>query len=205
MKKLLAVLLAMIMAVSVISCGVTTNDETDFTEVDEIVYVVDVASVNVRKSPSKDGEIAGHLKEGDSVKRIGIGKDWSKVIFNDEECYIASNCLSTTKPVEIGDIEFEDVDEIVYVREGQTIQIRSTPDTASSTNVLGSESQGFSAKRTGVYWDGGEDDEIPTGWSRIEYTDKDGETHTAYTRSWYWTTEKVDPPAETGGETTKAE
>lgn len=89
-------------------------------------------------------------------------------------------------------IVFEKVDETVYVREGYTIKIRSTPDLTTEENVIYEADAGFSAKRTGVFADGGENEGIATGWSRVVFIDENGEEQEGYTRSWYWTTEKPE-------------
>ena len=195
MKKILAVVLSLLMMVSLCACAVT--EEPEFTEVNETVYVVGVTSVFIRKGPSTDSEKVGSLKEGESITRIGIGDEWSKVLYNDQECYIASNCLSTTKPTVGDDLEFIAVDETIYVKAGETIKIRSTPDTNTETNVVATANEGDSVRRIGYLVDGTDDNGDPVGWSKVEYTDKDGNKQIGYTRSWYWTTEQPDIPADT--------
>lgn len=64
--------------------------------VDEIVYAGH--DVNIRSHPSTAAKLVGKLKEGESIQRIGIGSNnWSRVLYNGEECYIFSEYLSTDK------------------------------------------------------------------------------------------------------------
>lgn len=71
-----------------------------FTPVDETVYAT--TSVNIRKYPDKNSEKLGCLGFSKEIKRVAIGDNgWSRVLYNNEECYINSNYLSKEKPVEI--------------------------------------------------------------------------------------------------------
>lgn len=69
-----------------------------YSDVNETVYAK--STVNIRTGPSTDYDKVGQLKEGDAVTRVGIGDNgWSKVLYNEQELYIHSDYLSTTKPV----------------------------------------------------------------------------------------------------------
>lgn len=70
-----------------------------FTAVDETVYVTG-SSVNLRKSPGPDGEVLAALQKGASLKRTGYSESWSKVVYENKECYISSQYLSKDKPAE---------------------------------------------------------------------------------------------------------
>lgn len=70
--------------------------EINFTDVEETVYTT--SNVNMRLLPSKDSESLGILNKNTEIKRIGLSEDWSKVIYNDADCYIASEYLTTEEP-----------------------------------------------------------------------------------------------------------
>lgn len=77
----------------------TTVPETtapEFDEVEETVYATD--NVNIRKAASKESESLGQLREGKSVTRTGVGTEWSRVEYEGQICYIASEYLTTEKP-----------------------------------------------------------------------------------------------------------
>lgn len=67
-----------------------------FAETNETVYATD--TVNVRMGPGTDAEIAGKLRTGQSVLRTGYQEQWSRVIYEDTICYIASEYLTTEEP-----------------------------------------------------------------------------------------------------------
>ena len=68
-----------------------------FSSVNQTVYATSEA--NVRSSYSTSSSIIGSLKQGDSVKRTGIGSNgWSKVTYNGQTAYVSTDLLTTTKP-----------------------------------------------------------------------------------------------------------
>lgn len=71
--------------------------EIDNIEVNGEVKVYAMMDVNIRKNASTDSEVLGVLKEGDSITKIGEVGTWTKVLYNGEEAYIASSCLSLVK------------------------------------------------------------------------------------------------------------
>lgn len=73
------------------------ENEIYYTEVEEVVYAT--ATVNIRSMPSTDSEIVDKLYRNKSITRIGISEEWSKVIYNDTECFIAAEYLTTEEPV----------------------------------------------------------------------------------------------------------
>ena len=67
-----------------------------FSSVNQTVYATSEA--NVRSSYSTSSSIIGSLKQGDSVKRTGIGSNgWSKVTYNGQTAYVSTDLLTTTK------------------------------------------------------------------------------------------------------------
>ena len=72
-----------------------------FDAVDEIVYAIN--DVNIRGFYTIESEKKGLLSHGQSIRRVGIGKEeadgWSKVLLDDgSAAYIKSDYLSTSKP-----------------------------------------------------------------------------------------------------------
>ncbi len=78
----------------------TISEEPEFTTTNETVYAT--GTVNVRESYSQSSNRLGQLKQGDSIKRIGISTTigWSKVEYNGKVAYIISSSLTTTRPQE---------------------------------------------------------------------------------------------------------
>ncbi len=80
--------------------GTTQAEETTaapaFTEVDETVYATD--TVNIRKEADTGAEALGKLRTGQSVKRTGYSEEWSRVEYEGQLCFIASEYLSTEEP-----------------------------------------------------------------------------------------------------------
>lgn len=68
-----------------------------FAAADETVYVTG-DSVNVRASCDLSGDVIATLSRGASVKRTGYSEEWSRVIYQEKECYIASRYLSAEAP-----------------------------------------------------------------------------------------------------------
>lgn len=69
-----------------------TVDEDGFTIVKQTVKTTDY--VNVRLSPSTDGDIYQQLANDVEVERIGYNEEWSKVIIDGNTCYIFSENLT---------------------------------------------------------------------------------------------------------------
>ena len=73
------------------------TEEVLFKNVEETVYAT--TAVNVRTGPGTEFERVGLLKEGDSVKRTGIGGNgWSRVVYNGEVAYVIGDYLTTKAP-----------------------------------------------------------------------------------------------------------
>ncbi len=68
-----------------------------FTDTDETVYATE--TVRVRKEASTDSEEIGKLRAGQSVKRTGCSESWSRVVYEEQVCYVASEYLTTEEPV----------------------------------------------------------------------------------------------------------
>lgn len=66
-------------------------------ERDETVYSV-ATELNVRSAPHTGAEVIGVLDKGDSLQRTGFTEDWSRVIYEGQECFVASRYLSVEEP-----------------------------------------------------------------------------------------------------------
>lgn len=77
--------------------AVTTETAPAFTAVDEIVYVTG-NQVNVRKKPGASGEIIAALNKGTELKRTGYSDSWSRVMYQEQECFISSAYVSKDQP-----------------------------------------------------------------------------------------------------------
>ena len=74
-----------------------TTAAPEFAAVDETVYIIG-NDVNVRSSCSTSSDVVATLNRGASVKRTGYSEEWSRVVYQEKECYIASEYLSAEAP-----------------------------------------------------------------------------------------------------------
>lgn len=90
----------MIMPASQVSANQT--DRTKETapameERSEIVYV-NASSLNIRTEPGSDSQIIGRAGRGSELKRTGYSQSWSRVEYQGQVCYAASQYLTTSQP-----------------------------------------------------------------------------------------------------------
>lgn len=64
---------------------------------DETVYV-NATDLNVRKAPRPGAEVVTRLNTGAELRRTGYNGEWSRVVYQGQECYVASRFLTTEKP-----------------------------------------------------------------------------------------------------------
>lgn len=158
-------------------------EEIVFENCDEAVYVVNTEfGLKLRTSTSFDGEanVADIVDPGTELRRIGVHKDWSKVVFENKEYFTSTKYLSTEKPSESdeeidGKYVFEDVDEIVIVNTGYEdgqVNIYSKPSKNAPITDMALPTEGTELKRTGIAYDT-EDDPEGLGWSRVIYNEKE--------------------------------
>lgn len=133
------------------------TDEVDV--VDDTVYVTG-SGVNLRTGPGTTFEVIGSLARGTELKRTGTTNGWSRVLYNDETCYISSALISNEKPeiTEDSAPEDEETSTVVVIAKAN---IRTGPGTGyKSLGVLdvGTEltCTGTSGKWTIVSYNGGE-------------------------------------------------
>jgi len=131
-----------------------TTDEMVFRPVDESMYVKGT-SLNVRASYSTDNEILANLESGAKVHRTGIGDEWSRIVFGDDQTgYVASKFLTKTKPGSASssaDAAFDGSGEAAANASGSTIvdlarEALGTPYVYGSESLKGMDCSGL------VYW-----------------------------------------------------
>lgn len=83
-------------AVSESAVPETTPEETEppivFTDVEETVYAAE--RLNIRLEPSTDAEILRTMNIGEETVRTGVSEEWSRILCNGEEYFVASAYLS---------------------------------------------------------------------------------------------------------------
>lgn len=77
--------------------GFTTETAPEVVAVDETVYVTG-DYVNLRSNRSAASEAVAQVNKGDTLHRVGYSETWSKVIYQEKECYISSQYVSLSKP-----------------------------------------------------------------------------------------------------------
>lgn len=82
---------------SIHQTDVTAETAPAFASVDETVYVTG-DQVNLRKSPSVSADVVKTLNKGTELKRSGISESWSRVKYENQDCYISSKYISKDKP-----------------------------------------------------------------------------------------------------------
>lgn len=150
-----------------------------FEAVEEDVTAKDAAIIRIQPNTEGIVTVAGQLRNGQFLKRVGINKEtgWSKVIFDGKECYAISYLLTTdkeykTKAPENPDnriltsdgyiVLFRDCDDVVTVATQQSVNLRTEPSTAQGGSTVSAQLKGgLTARRTGV--------SIDAGWSRVEF------------------------------------
>ena len=74
----------------------TTNKEVDVSEYGEFeVYEIKTAGdpLRIRKEPNTDSEVLGTFESGTQVEVFEIKDGWAKIIYNNEEAYLAENFI----------------------------------------------------------------------------------------------------------------
>ena len=82
---------------SAVNAALTTETAPAMQDRDEMAYVT-ADQVNVRTEARPGSEVITKLNRGTQIRRIGYSDSWSKVLYNNQECYISSQYLSDDKP-----------------------------------------------------------------------------------------------------------
>lgn len=166
-----------------------------FKDVNETVYAI--TTVNIRAGSNVNDALLATYHKGDSILRTGIGDNgWSRVWYNNQDAYMWSEYISTTKPVEEKPVEEKPVEEKpvevkpVYEKVNQTVyattdvNVRTGPST--SYDIYKTLSKGDSVTRVGIG---------DNGWSKISLNNKE-----YFVKSSYLSTnkpkEEPKPPVE---------
>lgn len=138
-----------------------------FSEVDQQVTAREEVNLRSTMEQGTSDNIVGSLKNGEVVKRTGIGVNgWSRIIYNGQTLYCVSSYLTTDlnyvtpkPPVDDGfKTQFTSVSENVTAKE--ITNLRNRPSVEEPSKVIVELKHGDVAVRTGV---------SNEGWSRVEY------------------------------------
>lgn len=83
--------------ISLLEVNVTKETAPQYTKTDETVYVTG-DQVNLRTAGNTSASVIAKLSKGTQLQRVGIGEKWSKVVYQEKECYISSDYISVIKP-----------------------------------------------------------------------------------------------------------
>ncbi|MBR4777083.1 MAG: hypothetical protein IK007_05670 [Lachnospiraceae bacterium] len=75
---------------------VEQDNEFGFKFTEKADFVDTKNGVNLRAGASTDTAIVAHLEEGKRLERTGYNAEWTRVIYNDMECYIATSLIVRT-------------------------------------------------------------------------------------------------------------
>lgn len=82
---------------SALEAVLTTETAPAMEDRDEVVYVTG-DQVNARAAAQPTAEVITKLKKGTELRRTGYSDSWSRVVFEERECYVSSQYLSAEKP-----------------------------------------------------------------------------------------------------------
>ena len=164
--------------------GGDTQDELVFTPYDapQTVFVMHKnGAVNIRKTPDYDASAATSLSNGTELKRVAIsvGGEWSRVEYEGEEYYIASQCLTTLADVTAGFVTVDKTYTVVA-----SVNVRIAPEVTelngevTQYNVIGSLNAGDTVKVVA--------ENTSIGWIQIEFeSDYEGPVFVRYNPDWF--------------------
>jgi uncharacterized protein YgiM (DUF1202 family) len=148
--------------------------EYSYSECNETVYVNNPGSAVTLRTAAYEPK--GSVAHGTELKRIGLSTDeanyWSKVLYQENEYYVATKFLTTMQNPDEG---FVEVSKTVQINEQTgSLKIRNIPTMESST-VIGYANTGKDVKVIA--------ENTETGWYKIEFVNADGETVQGYIAS----------------------
>ncbi len=77
-----------------------TKEELQWTDVDETVYTT--TRVNVREAASTDSKAIDLVGKNTQLLRVSYNDEWSKILLNEKEYYVATRYLTTEEPTTNG-------------------------------------------------------------------------------------------------------
>lgn len=124
--------------------------------------------VNLREKAGTNYKIVGSVKNGDFLKRTGIGSNgWSRLIYNGKTVYAVTSFLTTDKNYKPPTVDTSSASDGFTAADGkltakEETNLRDKPST--SGNVVVTIKNGEFVTRTGV--------NTATGWTRLIYNGK---------------------------------
>lgn len=140
-----------------------TPQPVDVSETDDTVYVTG-SGVNLRSGPGTSYDIVAIVNAGTELRRTGTTENnWSRVQYEDKECYISNSFVSSDKPASsagAADADVSAADDTVTVT--AEANVRKGPGT--DYEILGLAAAGTELRRTGT----------SNGWSRVVFNGEEG-------------------------------
>lgn len=161
-------------------CGAAVSsapvtDDKGFTEASGTVYVTSV-ELNIRTSPEISSDnLYSSAKYSDALTRTGENGKWTRIDVGGKTCYVSTDCVSATKPID-PETDFETKNDTIYVI-SESLTARSTPFyDEDGTNIVTSFDKGTALKRVAIATKADADG---ITWSRVEAElTEDGKTVT---------------------------
>ena len=132
--------------------------------------IVNTDSLNVRSGPSTSNTIVGKLSKGTKVSVISESNGWSKILYNNKECYVSSRYLnsgSSSSDNSNNNLSNNTVKETKEVNT-DSLNVRSGPSTSHSK--IGTLSKGTKVSVISE----------SNGWSKILYNNKEAYVSSQY-------------------------
>ena len=70
-----------------------------FEEASDNVFI-NGEDVNLRKEPSETAVVVAVVKKSTLLKRVGLSEEWSRLVYEGQECYVANDLITETMPEE---------------------------------------------------------------------------------------------------------
>lgn len=139
----------------------------------EIVYTTDI--VNMRKEPNENAELIDTLPLGTALTRVATTADgWSKLDYNNKECYVKSDYLSTEQP-QIPEESQEPQQSAPGIAEGTEILLSNTVNVrASMSETADKVGTAFAGEKVTVIMSYAE------GWTKVNWNGTTGFVKTEF-------------------------
>lgn len=139
----------------------------------EIVYTTDI--VNMRKEPNENGELIDTLPLGTALTRVATTADgWSKLDYNNKECYVKSDYLSTEQP-QIPEESQEPQQSASGIAEGTEVLLSDTVNVrASMSETADKVGTAFAGEKVTVIMSYAE------GWTKVNWNGTTGYIKTEF-------------------------
>lgn len=150
-----------------------TTEQPDTEPTAEIVYTTDI--VNIRAEANENGELIDTIPAGTALTRIGTTSDgWSKLEYNNKECYVKSDYLSTEQPQTPEEPE-ESQQNAPSVAEGTEIILSNTVNVrASMSETADKVGTAFAGEKVTVVMSYAE------GWTKVNWNGQTGYIKTEF-------------------------